>query len=511
VIVGGGTAGWLSASYLNRALGTSVEITLVESDRIGRIGVGEATVPTLRHTMHFLGLEDRDWMPKCAATYKTGIRYEQWQKPLQEGSEYFYHPFFPRQEPMYGRAWFPEVGDGLSAMHAWHRRALKGDPTPYAYAAFPGPALSDACKAPRTEAGDYAVVTAYHLDAGLLGAFLRDLAIERGVKHVVDDVVDTQLDDQGFIQSIRTASGVDLHGDLFLDCTGFRSLLVGDALGSEFKSDASALLCDRAIATRPEHPPGELRPYTVARTASAGWMWDIPLFHRAGCGYVYSSAEISDDEAEAELRRYIGDRSIEADPLRLRFSTGSRTPWIKNCVGLGLSVGFLEPLESTTIFLIEYGLANLVATFPDREFEPARTDRYNRVMAQMYEEIRDFIVLHYVGSPRRDTAFWRRVAEDTVMPDTLQTKLAYYRTSLPQGEQFQNFVFRERSYACILTGLGIVPPRVHPLLNHIDFSAGEEALDANAAAVENLLSALPSHREYLRTMYREAGYLQRYE
>jgi len=511
LVIGGGTAGWLSACYLQRALGATVRVSLVESKNIGRIGVGEATVSSLRWTMKFLGFAEEDWMPHAGATYKTAVRFEQWTRPESAGAEHFYHPFFERQELMVSPipTFFPEVGDGISLMHYWHRRHLAGDPTPYAYAVFPGPAICDARKSPRFEAAaEHEIPTAYHLDAHRFQTFLARKSIERGVEHLLDDITDVLLAEDGSIAGLRTAEHGIIAADLYIDCSGFRSVLLGGALKEPFLSSANHLWCDSAVAMRPANAPGDIEPYTLARASDAGWIWNIPLYHRAGAGYVYSSRYKTKEEAELELRTYLGPRAdVDTFTAHLKFTPGRRArAWVKNCVGIGLAANFIEPLESTTIFLIEYALANLVALFPDRAFAPARAGRYNRTVGQIYDEIRDFIILHFLGSPRRDTPFWRDL-KDIDVPPALAQELEFYRINLPMGERFRNFIFRERSYACLLSGLGVLPQEPYPLLSHAP--VGEEtarrAFEAIAARSDDLARRLPGQREFLEHLYRKGG------
>jgi 2-polyprenyl-6-methoxyphenol hydroxylase-like FAD-dependent oxidoreductase len=510
LVVGGGTAGCLSASYLHRAFGETVKVSMVESPTIGRIGVGEATVSTLRHTMSFLGFNEDDWLPAVGGTYKTAVRFEQWNQPPSAGEEHFYHPFFERVEPTVHPLpmYLPEVGDGTSLMHYWHRSHLCGDKTPYAYAVFPGPALCDARKAPRfKDSSAWEVPAAYHLDAHKFGNFLTRKMKERGVAHIVDDVNEVLLDERGAIAGVRTAQNGVLTADLYIDCTGFRSLLLGKALREKFVSAAEYLWNDAAVATRPLNAPGDLEPYTLARACEAGWMWNIPLFHRAGTGYVYCSRYKSQDRAEREIRDYLGARADKDTFVNhLRFTPGryERT-WVKNCVAVGLAGNFIEPLESTTIYLIEYALANLVALFPDRSFAPARARRYNDAMAQMYDEVRDFIVLHFIGSNRRDTPYWRDLTERPRVPDSLAESLEFFKASMPQGERFRNFVFRERSYACLLAGLKKVPSTPNPFIHHFDGSVAKKAFADIKKRTEELVTTLPGQREYLTHIYREAG------
>jgi tryptophan halogenase len=510
LVVGGGTAGWLAATYLHRALGATTKVTLIESKNIGRIGVGEATVATLRYTMAFLGFAEEAWMPHAGAAYKLAVRFEQWNQPPSAGPEHFYHPFFERNEPVVNPlpAFMPEVGEGVSLMHYWHRRHLAGEPTPYAYAVFPGPRLCDARKAPRTKDNPtHEIPAAYHLDAFRFQTFLMTQATQRGVAHIVDDVRDVVLDERGFVKGLATAEHGEIGADLFIDCSGFRSIILGKALGEPFDSAQGCLWNDAAVAMRPANAPGDMEPYTLARASEAGWMWNIPLFHRSGTGYVYCSRYKTKDQAEQELRAYLGGRAnAETFTAHLRFTPGRyQRSWVKNCVAIGLAANFIEPLESTTIFLIEYALANLLTYFPDRDFAPARAARYNKLTAQMYDEVRDFIVLHFLGSNRTDTAYWRDLAAQLEVPTSLADALEFFQVNMPTGERFRNFVFRERSYACLLAGLRKLPSTTYPLISHFGDAAADRAFQDIAARTDDLVARLPGQREFLADMYAKAG------
>jgi tryptophan halogenase len=509
-VVGGGTAGWLSALYLQRAFGQTVRVSLIESKNIGRIGVGEATVSTLRYTMQFLGFAEDEWMPHVGATYKLAVRFEQWNRPASAGAEHFYHPFFERNEPLVAplATWMPEVGEGVSLMHYWLRDHLAGNTKPYAYAVFPGPVICDRRKSPRfQDRTTPEIPAAYHLDAFRFQTFLTAKGTARGIQHVIDDVLGVKLDDRGFVCGLQTAEHGELSADLYIDCSGFRSVLLGKALGEPFESSAKSLWCDSAVATRPANAEGDLEPYTNARASDAGWMWNIPLYHRAGTGYVYCSRYKTKDEAELEIRDYLGPRADrDTFVAHLKFTPGRyRRAWVNNCVAIGLAANFIEPLESTTIFLIEYALANLVSYFPDRSFAPERANRYNHIVGQMFDEVRDFIVLHFLGSNRSDTPFWRDLVRECEIPNALAEQLAFFKVSMPSGERFRNFVFRERSYACLLAGLGKLPKQPAPVIGHFDDTVATQAFDTIARRTRELAEKLPGHREFLTHMYRNAG------
>lgn len=504
VITGGGTAGWLSAAYLNRALGESVEITLIESSDVDTVGVGEATIPTLGVTMRFLGFQDRDWMPHVQGTYKAAIKFAGWSPA---SSDHYWHPFSRRPEPAalpYDDPYFLEIGGGFSLLHYALERRIAGDRTDLVSAVSPSTAVClDRLTPVDDSRPELSVRTAYHLDAGLFARFLRKVATARGVRHEVAHIEDVKLDERGYIHSVVSRDGRAFEGDLFVDCSGFRSLLLNSAMGVPFDRDPY-LLCDSAVAIQCQSNPNRdgIPPYTTATALGSGWVWDVPLFRRNGTGYVYCSSAIERDGAEAELREFLGERGEGASARHIRMRVGrAREAWRNNCVAVGLSGSFLEPLESTGIFLIEFALANLVRFFPDRDFEPAVVRRFNDVMAQTYEELRDFLVLHYCLNQRTDGDLWPAVREERLIPDSLRGKLALFRDRLELASDGGFGFFRLFSYACILDGCGALPRRGLPMLQHLGRDAGEAALQEVAAQRVKMRGALPGHHEYLQRMY----------
>ncbi len=514
VVAGGGTAGWLAASYLNRALGPDVKITLVESDDVPPIGVGEATVPTLGTTMRFLGLEDRDWMPAVNATYKAAIRFVGWSRNVDAGgarlSEYW-HPFregFERYARPWAEPYFGQIGDGIASIHYALARRLSGKATGLlADQLVPTLELCRRNLSPKNPVDPtHDVRTAYHLDAVLLGQFLRELACGRGVERIVDHITNVQRDPvTGNVSALGLRSGRRLEADLWIDCSGFRSLLLGKSLEEPFLSDSGHLLCDSAIAlpTRHKENGSGIPPYTTARAMSAGWSWDIPLSHRRGCGYVYSQAFITPEEAEAELRKLVGDAAEGNEARRIGIRVGRyRRTWVKNVVALGLAAAFLEPLESTSIFLIEYGLANLVTFFPHSAGSEAHATAFNREMNDVYEELRDFILMHYVLANRADTPFWKSAASDAVLTDSLAEQLQLYEESLPLQDSRTFALFRGFSHTCILDGNGRAPAQPHPLFGLHGTDAGDRMLDDLAKRREACVASMPTHAEVIEEIYR---------
>lgn len=379
LVVGGGSAGWITAAYLDAVLngvGTpkSVLVGLIESEKIGRIGVGEATIPTIKRTLQRIQIPERVFMDAADATFKQAIRFDNW---LHEDHSY-YHPFDRLTATQFDR-------HGL-------RWLMSDRSLPYADTVTPQTKLCDEGLAPkRAEDGDYQgnIAYAYHMDAEKFAETLRDLAKSRGVQHMIDDVVEVEQADDGSIAAVKTESGQRIEADLFVDCSGFARLLIGKTLGAEFESYKDWLLCDGAIAMRVPYdvyPQKNVRPYTTATALSSGWVWDIGLSDRRGTGYVFSSDFLSPEEAEAELKAHEGPHAADLPARYLKFNSGRiQTPWVKNCVAIGLAAGFLEPLESTGLYFVEEGVDYLCELFPHFGRMEELRALYNHRMRQRYE------------------------------------------------------------------------------------------------------------------------------
>ncbi len=513
VIVGGGTAGWLSAAYLNRAFGRKVDITLIESPRIPRIGVGEATVPTLRTTFSFLGMDEADWMPKTNAVFKSAVRFDDWRKPHEgRDSHTYYHPFFDVPEPAvqnYEKPFHKRFGRGVSLAHFWLKQRLAGDTRVRETFGDAGMALQHLCelnKAPKplpgSDAPDPRYRYAYHFDAALIAKYLRDLATGRGVKFVSADVKSVTVDPRGTIEKVVTDTAGEIEADLFLDCTGFRGLLINQTLNEPFVSANDVLLCDSAVALPAQHKEGGLRPYTSATAKPDGWIWEIPLADRDGTGFVYSSAFTTPEKAERQLRDHLGGRGYDIDGNHIKMRVGhNRRSWVNNCVAVGLSSCFVEPLESTTIALIEYQLALLVLHFPDSDFDERRKARYNELMIGAFEDMRDFIVMHYTLTDRDDTEFWRAVREAPI-PASLEEKLTEYAESviIPDGSQLR--LFETRSIWAILSGMDFDFKKAPPSVDLMNDAAAWEMFEQIDKEREIYSAGLPSHREYIDALHR---------
>lgn len=515
VIVGGGTAGWMTATYLAKTLGTRADITLVESASIPTIGVGEATFSSIKAFFDQLDLDETDWMPSCDATYKMSIRFVDWNADRRV----FHHPFEGA------------TSVGGFALSDWWLQLLRGR-RPYDYSCFVVPSLCDHGRSPRyldgrvfddrvqflfepdsrdrrlasLSDGESRYPYAYHFDAAKLAGFLADFGVRLGVKRVLDTVTNVSLAPDGSIAGIETEQSGSLVGDLYVDCTGFRGLLLNQALGEPFVPYSSSLPNDRAVALRVPYASETptINPHTTATALSAGWVWNIPLYNRVGTGYVYCSDFLSEDAAEAELREHLGDvvESAEANHIRMRVGR-SRNSWVKNCVGIGLASGFVEPLESTGIFFIQHGVEELVNHFPFDDQNDVNRLSYNSAVNQCIDGIRDFLILHYAASDRDDNEYWRSL-KNLVIPEELADRLRVWATFAPNNKNVNPAFhgFQTYSYTCILFGLNYLPSRTRVLLE----SDGDGRAKAEQAFVDkqhlaqHLVSALPSHHEYLTRM-----------
>jgi tryptophan 6-halogenase len=503
VIVGGGTSGWMTASYLKAAFGDRISVTLVESDRIGTIGVGEATFSTVRHFFSYLGIEEKDWMPACNATYKLAIRFENW----REEGHHFYHPFER-----------PRVVDGFT-LPDWWLGAPSSDR--FDKDCFLVGTLCDKLKSPRhmdgtmfesdfgTDQSTYRTTLseqttqfpyAYHFDAALLADYLRDYAVARGVKHVVDNVVDVSQGERGWISHVTNAQSGDLSGDLFIDCTGFRSLLLGKTIGEPFESYQDTLPNDSAVALRVplnmEHKG--LRPCTTATAQEAGWIWTIPLFDRIGIGYVYASDYSTPEQAEQRLREFVGPAAADLPANHIKMRIGrSRRHWVHNCVAIGLSSGFVEPLESTGIFFIQNAIEQLVKHFPDADWNIGLRDSYNQLISRCMDGVREFLVMHYYAAKRQDNQYWKDTKKRP-LPDGLAERVEQWRTRLPDAETVYPHYhgFESYSYMCMLLGLGGIELKSSPALALVDPSSAQHEFKLVAEQAAELERTLPTQYEY---------------
>lgn len=435
VIVGGGSAGWMTAAYLDAALNTSdlrtVDVTLVESPDVPRIGVGEATIPSINHVLAVIGLDEIEFMKRVDATYKHAIKYVDW---LDGRGESYYHAFGRRRsEPL------------DTSAEQW----LKSDRSlPFSETISAQPALCEAMIGPRAmpEDQDSAPFTyAFHMNALKFADYLCEVATARGVTHYLDNLTGVEMAEDGSIQAIKTQGGLRLDGDLFIDCTGFSALLIEKQLGVEWIDCSQWLLSDRAVTIQVpyEHQyPGFIRPNTLATAASAGWVWEIPLQNRRAWGYVHASGFLSEEAAEAELRRHVGSFADNLDARFVPFKVGYRAKaWVKNCVAIGLSGGFIEPLESTGLYLSDLATVMLAEHFPRHGDMAPLAYRYNRLLADRFHEILDFINLHYCLTRRDDNDYWKEVRRPERTHDRVRAKLDYWRRRPPHVIDFEDAWF----------------------------------------------------------------------
>ncbi|MFD3336888.1 tryptophan halogenase family protein [Streptomyces sp. NPDC058700] len=506
VIVGGGTAGWMTASYFKAAFGDRIDITLVESGTVGAVGVGEATFSDIRHFFEFLGLKEKDWMPACNATYKLAVRFENWREP----GHYFYHPF----EQMRSVNGFP--------LTDWW---LKNGPTDrFDKDCFVMASVIDAGLSPRHQDGtliDQPFVEggsemqgltmsehqgktqfpyAYQFEAALLAKYLTRYSVERGVRHIVDDVTKVELDERGWISSVRTAEHGDVTGDMYIDCTGFRGVLLNQALEEPFISFQDTLPNDSAVALQVpmDMERRGIRPCTTATAQDAGWIWTIPLTGRVGTGYVYAKDYLSPEDAERTLREFVGPAAadVEANHIRMRIGR-SRNSWVKNCVAIGLSSGFVEPLESTGIFFIHHAIEQLAKNFPGEDWNPAHRDLYNNAVSHVMDGVREFLVLHYVAAKRTDTPYWRD-AKTRAIPDSLAERIERWKVQLPDSESIYPHYhgLPAYSYMCILLGMGGIDLAPSPALALSDDTAARREFELIREKTERLVEVLPKAYDY---------------
>ncbi|MHB8448227.1 MAG: tryptophan halogenase family protein [Rudaea sp.] len=484
-IVGGGSAGWMAAAALANALQGNCRIELVESDEIGTVGVGEATLPPIKRFNQMLGIDEHVFLVATQGTFKLGIDFHNWSSL---GHRYF-HPFGQIGVPF----------DAVPFHQYWLRERARGDAAPLQDYAFAW-VLARLGRFERPSADSRYVQStfdyAYHFDAALYARFLRRYAEQRGVIRTEGKVVDVALrPEDGFIQSLALAGGARVEADFFIDCSGFRGALIEGVLKTGYESWNHWLPCDRAVAVPSEHA-GEPVPYTRATARDAGWQWRIPLQHRVGNGLVYCSRYLGDDAAAALLLANLEGKALD-EPRLLRFVAGRRRQfWNRNCVALGLAAGFMEPIESTSIHLVQSSLARLLALFPDRDFDPLAVHEFNRISHAEYERIRDFLILHYHATQRDDAPLWRETAAMAI-PDTLQYKIDQFRsggrTVAEPLELFQN-----ANWLAVLVGQEIRPVRHDPLADIREQIDATRFLADLRRLMEEAAQTMPSHSEYIR-------------
>jgi tryptophan 7-halogenase len=484
VIVGGGTAGWMAAAGLTKSLeGLGIRIRLIESGQIGSIGVGEATIPPLMDFIRQLGIAEDELVCDVKATYKLGIGYRDWTRP----GHFYFHPFGPTG-PGIGSIPFPAY---------WLKMFLAGKAAPLeeysiqAVAATQG-RFTRPVHAPNTPLNK--ITYALHFDASSFARYLRGFAEARGVQRTQGDVRQVSVRPQdGFVESVTLESGESISADLFIDCSGFRGLLIEEALETGYEDWSHWLPCDRALVVHSEHTVAP-DAYTLVTARDAGWQWRIPLQHRNGNGYVYSGAFTSNEAAEATLLANLGGNPL-GSPKELRFTPGRRRKaWNRNVVALGLAAGFLEPLEATGIHLIQRGIAMLLKFFPDRDFATADVDRYNRMLEFEFSRVRDFLLMHYTQT-ERSGAFWEH-CRAIPLTDSLLEKIELFR-SHGRILREDTELFPVISWLSVMVGQNIIPRRYDPLVDSLDPHKIQAKLEELRTGIKGCVESMPSHWDFV--------------
>ena len=485
VVIGGGTAGWMTAASVATLLPGAASVHLVESAEIGIVGVGEATLPHLCAFLGRLGIDEAAFMAATHATFKLGIEFRDFGRI---GDSYM-HPFGTYGRPL----------GGVGFHHYWLRRHHAGTAPPIGGYCV-GAAAAKACRfaRPGSDPDDLAASFgyAYQFDAIQFAPFLRAHAEARGAWRTEGRVMSVERNPHsGDVCAVVLADGQRIEGDLFIDCSGFRALLIGEAMDEAWEDWSHWLPCDRAVAAPCAAPAGPIEPYTRATAMPAGWRWRIPLRHRVGNGYVYASRFLSDDAAIAALLEAMEAPPL-AEPRLLRFRAGRRRrSWVGNVVSIGLASGFLEPLESTSIYLVQMAITQLIEHFPDRMVAAADRDGFNALVDAEYDRIRDFLILHYHATTRDDSPFWTHV-RTTAVPDSLADKIALWRTTA-QVSRYSHGLFREPSWISVYLGQGIIPDGWDQRADLPDAAALDAALAALHRGVGDVVAGLPDHGAYL--------------
>lgn len=485
LIVGGGTAGWMTAAALARAFPNGrARIRLIESEEIGIVGVGEATVPVLQQLNRFLGIDEREFLKAANGTYKLGIEFRDWANI----GDVFFHGFGDYGAPI----------QGIQPHHHWLKLRELGDHTPIDDYSLPyAIARRGRFAIPRqgAQGPEGAFNYAFHFDAALYGRFLRSRAEAMAVERVEGTIVDVSLDgESGFVDHVSLADGREFTADLFVDCSGFRGLLIEQALRTGYEEWTRWLPCDRAVAVPSDivSPP---TPFTRSTAQKAGWQWRIPLQHRIGNGHVYSSTFTSDDDARATLLNNLDGKPL-AEPRLLRFTAGRRKKaWNGNCVAIGLAAGFMEPLESTSIQLIQSATIRLIDFFPERGFDPTAVEEYNRLTINEQERIRDFLIAHYCLTKRTDSEFWRHCSS-MELPETLNRKIELFGAT-GKVALYSEESYLEPSWVAILLGNGLVPRSYHPFVDYPPADELRRMMHQRRDEIARIAETMPTHKAFI--------------
>lgn len=486
VIIGGGTSGWMTAAGLGKVLKKNnfCNIRLIESEDIGTVGVGEATIPQIQLFNKFLDLDEDEFVRKTQGTFKLGIQFVNWHTI---GEKYIHA--------------FGDVGKDIESIqfyHYWLKMSQKGKASALGDYTISGVASDEGKFMRPIDAGNSPlsnIAYAFHFDAGLYAKFLREYAEQRGVVRTEGKVVNTEINPTtGFIEAVILESGERVEADLFVDCSGFRGLLIEQALHTGYEDWTHWLPCDRAWAV-PCESAAKLTPYTRSTAHSAGWQWRIPLQHRIGNGHVFSSKFMSEDEARSILLNNLDGKPL-AEPRMLKFVTGKRKQfWNKNCVAIGLASGFMEPLESTSIHLVQAAIARLLNFFPNKNFDQEDIDEFNRQSHFEFDRIRDFLILHYHATERTDSDFWNYCRTMSI-PDTLTQKIEQFKKN---GRIFRtnNEMFNDLSWLEVMHGQGIRPNAYHPLVDVLSEEEIERRLVSVKSVINRSVEVMPTHEEFI--------------
>jgi hypothetical protein len=485
IIVGGGSAGWMTAAPLAQRMPPNCEIVLIESPEIGTVGVGEATLPTIRFYNRSLGLDGADFIKKTQATFKVGIEFKNWG---HVGNRFFhgfgdYGPAIEGRSPHMHWLRLARLNPGMPPLEDFSVSSVMARHNRFTPPAGDQPSASNAFS------------FGFHFDAGLYAAYLRDYAMQRKVERIEATISDVELHPEtGFIVAVKLRDGRRIEGDLFIDCSGFRGLLIEGALKTGYEDWSHQLPCNSALAV-PCAKVEKFTPFTRSTAHTAGWQWRIPLQHRTGNGHVYCNSFSSDAEAARVLLAGLDGAALD-EPRQLRFTTGKRRKfWVKNCIAIGLAGGFLEPLESTSLGLIEDAVGTLLVNFPDTQFQPALADEFNRVLSTKYESVRDFIILHYKLTQRTDSEFWRYCAQMPI-PDTLAHQIAMFRET-GRVVIYNPHGFQEPSHIAIMAGLGLTPKAYDPFIDQMDVKSLQQHFANVHKAIAMTVQGMPDHTDYI--------------
>ena len=478
VIVGGGTAGWMAAASLSRLIGKNIHVCLIESDEIGTVGVGEATIPTMMTLHQLLKIDEREFLSEVQGTFKLGISFENW-KNINED---YIHSFGLTGQDCWAGGF----------QHFWLKGKQRGISEDFGHYS---------AELMAAKAGKFAVLPnnglsyAYHMDASLYAKFLRKIAEKSAVQRIEGKIIEVNVDkSSGEIVTLILESGQLIEGDLFIDCSGFRGLLINETLKTSFDDWSHWLPCDRAVAVQTASV-SEPIPFTRSIARDAGWQWRIPLQSRVGNGLVYSSAHLTDDQATDTLLNNIEGETLTEARL-IKFRTGQRSQhWNKNVVALGLAAGFVEPLESTAIHMVQRGIIRLLQMFPQDGVQEPDVVEFNKQMTDEYLFIRDFVIMHYHVTEREDTPFWRH-CKSMAIPDSLQHRLALFKQT---GRVFQQAgdVFAENNWTQVMLGQGLMPEQYHPIVDIMSDQELENFLTGLKARTDSIVSQLPSHQQFI--------------